>query len=272
MKKSLGSRYEIRQLTLLDAPAVAALVIETNWYSSPLWAPKYSKVPLHEVLTSEVWDSLLCHTSFQIRSGLSYGIFDNEYKFRNSASVDDQHPNGTFHWKVGDITPDHEDLKSRMDFSLVSFALARDRFTPVDLAKLKPFMDLVLKELIFLVMWQRSRDRRPDEKKKPKGPNQIADQGGSGTRSEYEGRGLARMLNDFVMHECHRHGFSEIHIGTAHDAMAWIWQNPPCPYKSKTLGAIFVNELELPSPETGQLIKPIDYSKQTLCAVQVFLR
>ena len=72
----LSSRYEIRQLTSTDFDAIKATILHSNWFHSPIWAPKYATQPINAM-----YDNCDYWLGHQLVQGLSYGVFDSEYVY-----------------------------------------------------------------------------------------------------------------------------------------------------------------------------------------------
>ena len=78
-------------------------------------------------------DYLINH---QIDSGMSFGIFDLEYKRPESAAT-----RGKLYWDEKELHIDGPTLLKQMDFPLCSVALAYDGINEFDLPKMMPLIE-----------------------------------------------------------------------------------------------------------------------------------
>ena len=70
----------------------------------------------------------------QIDCGMSFGIFDLEYKFRRPESAAS---GGTLYWVPDDGVTDGSKLLKQMDFPLFTIALAYDAINELDKTQMK---------------------------------------------------------------------------------------------------------------------------------------
>src|SRR3569833_1278257 len=92
----LPARYEIRTLEPKHSDWANALVMHSTAYSSPVWSKIY---PDDRVgMCYGLFKAATYLINHQIESGLSIGIFDKEYKFKRSESVE---TGGKLYWDRG---------------------------------------------------------------------------------------------------------------------------------------------------------------------------
>lgn len=131
-ERSLPARYEIRQLGPEHADWAAAIVCHSNaFYSTvfPVVYPDGQTARFHKAMKAAGY--LVDH---QINSGLSYGVFDTEFPYKQAESAA---AGGKFYWDAESTRDDltREDLLAAMDFPLVSVALAYDGVDKLDFPK-----------------------------------------------------------------------------------------------------------------------------------------
>lgn len=132
----LPARYEIRPLGPEHAEWAAAIVVHSNVFHSTVFAPVYpdnQAVRFRQALQAAGY--LVDH---QVKSGLSFGVFDTEYPFKQPGSAAGV-GGGTFYYEQlsaeGDDVRTGEDILAAMDFPLVSVALAYDGVDKLDFAQ-----------------------------------------------------------------------------------------------------------------------------------------
>lgn len=149
-EKSLPARYEIRQLGPEHTDWAAAIVCHSNAFHStvfPAIYPDGKAARFHRAMKAAGY--LVAH---QIQSGLSYGVFDKEFRFRQPQSA---LTGGKLYWDadadadVETMSRDGEDvtgadLLAAMDFPLVSVALAYDGVDKLDFAQCVSFWSFSL--------------------------------------------------------------------------------------------------------------------------------
>lgn len=194
--------------------------MHSNLFHSPVWPVLYPNdltARLNASL-SPAADYLFSH---QVNSGLSFGIFDTEYKYKNPASAA---TNGALYWDANDASTTGEKFLEQMDFPLVSIALSYDGSNPLDNDLLGPLMEIlpaygpIYGELLRL-------DKRDPASWKATGPKQVLMRNATATRIDYAGNGqrLMKHLAHFVMREAKKNGYRGIQIETIHDAVNKVW-------------------------------------------------
>lgn len=131
-ERTLPARYEIRPLGPEHAPWATAIVCHSNAFHSTVFPVVYpERVAARFNAALKAAGYLVDH---QIKSGLSYGVFDKEYPFRRPESASAP-AGGRFYWdpeEEGNEEMTAEEVLERMDFPLVSVALAYDGFDKMD--------------------------------------------------------------------------------------------------------------------------------------------
>ncbi|PGH34325.1 hypothetical protein GX50_02808 [[Emmonsia] crescens] len=239
----LASRFEIRRLGPEHIEWAKAVHAHSNAFLSPIWTKANVGLlswHLHEFFPG--FDHVVRH---QIESGMSFGIFDTEYKFKNPESAK---TGGKLYWETPTTDADRErttreSLLEQMDFPLVSIALHFDLFYPLDMEKMKPtfsipptapFIDSKIDEL----------DTRDRALAVPSGPGQILQANSTATRDDYTRLGLMRNLADWVTHEAASKGYKSIQLDSFSDAVFRVSTNPPLPYKAEVVCQVNLKEYE----------------------------
>lgn len=128
----LPARYEIRQLGPEHADWAAAIVIHSNVFHSTVFSvlyPDNQAARFNAAMKAAGY--LIDH---QINSGLSFGVFDKEYQYKQAGSAA---AGGKFYWDAENARDDvtGEDILAAMDFPLVSVALAYDGVDKLDMTQ-----------------------------------------------------------------------------------------------------------------------------------------
>lgn len=175
----------------------------------------------------------------QIDSGLSYGVFDTQYKFKRPESVPS---GGALYWDQK-ANPDatEAELLEQMDFPLLSIAMALDQFNPLDEAQLGSMIE----SLPFYADLEHEfakLDAREASSWKATGPGQVMLRNGTSTRADYEKTGVMKELAHFLMRRAAEEGFRGVSIECLHDAVCHVWMNPPDPSRARLIAQFNVNQ------------------------------
>lgn len=271
MASQLPSRYEIRALGPEHAEQAAAISGHSNCFNSPMWSVRYpdKKVArFNRTLASCKY--LVDHS---IASGMSFGVFDKEYPYRDPSSAA---IGGAFRhdWRDQDPTTEDamtgDDLLERMDFPLVSVAMAYDGANEIDLSQLKDLLEVVPLFMTFYNALQEA-DKRSPESWKPTAPGQVLMRNGTATRGDYEGRGLMGALARYQMHEAKARGYRGIQIEGLSDAVEHVWMNPPPPYAADMVVKLHSLTYEEKDEKTGELTKPFVPADVAMTKIYVHL-
>ncbi|KAK2750744.1 hypothetical protein FQN57_002817 [Myotisia sp. PD_48] len=255
--QGLHPRFEIRRLELEHLDWAIAVLCHTNIFDSPVWPAVYpDNLPGRLIRLFKTCEYFVRH---QIESGLSFGVFDTEYKFKRTES---ESTGGKLYWDLtldeGSTAKDVKETTSQefleqMDFPLVSIALSFDAGNPLD----GPMVAPVIKTLPLFGTLEgkfNALDPRGDsESLQPKELAQVLKRNGTSTRRDYVGFGIMKHLAHRVMHEAARRGFQGIQIACMHDAVIHVWMNPPSPFKAQMLVDLNFKDFEEEEVE-GRLI------------------
>ena len=260
----LSSRYEIRQLTPAHLEWSRAILTHSNVLLSPIWPLCYPENKIRRVYTVyHACDYLVSH---QINSGLSFGVFDTEYKFKRPESAA---TGGKLYWDENDLDVDSDTLLEQMDFPLCSIALSYDLIEPLDM----PSMGALVKELpLFATIYAalEAVDQRDPAAWKAKEANEVLMRNGTSTRGDYEGEGLMKKLAQWLMREAALKEYRGIQIECGHDAVNKVWMNPPAPFKADVVGKVDLGTYTQENAQ-GDLVKPFKPSTQLSSKIYVTL-
>lgn len=230
---SLKPRYEIRKLEPKHWTWVSAIVIHSNLFHSPIWPAVYpNNITANAHFGLKAAEYLIMH---QINSGMSFGVFDTEYKFKREES---KAIGGKLYWDESEpsvqetqgLDAESKRLLDQMDFPLVSVALSYDAADPLDHDKMGPVMAcLPLFGLLYHILAE--GDTRDPNPSNPTGHGQVLFRNATSTRREYESEKIMAGLARWLMHEADERGFRGIQIEALHDAVNHVWSEPPSPYK-----------------------------------------
>jgi len=229
-------------------------------FHSPVWPLIYPEHKAQRIFASKEPGSYLIE--HQISSGMSFGVFDTEYKFKRPES---EATGGALYWDELKDSPDatSEELLERMDFPLASIALAYDGINPLDMSRLEP---LVAALPLFGTLYHNLELQDPrGDTWKPKEANQVLMRNATSTRHDYEGEHLMGNLARFLMREAKLRGFRGIQIECAHDAVNHVWSHPPAPFKGEVITKVDMGTFE----QDGK--KVFEPSKQVCTKVFVTL-
>lgn len=266
---SLKPRYEIRQLEPKHYEWVAAIVIHSNLFHSPVWPVLYPEGVNERVHRGvEVADYLCMH---QINSGMSFGVFDTEYKFKREES---KATGGKLYWdknekgvqETQDREAEGERLLEQMDFPLVSVALSYDAFNPLDMEKMGPLM-AVLPHFGPIYGVLMAGDKRDPETWQAKAHNEVLFRNATSTRHDYEGDKVMSGLARWLMREADAKGFRGIQIECVSDAVTHVWSKPPAPYKGVVASEFHTGTF---TDEEGK--KPFEPAQQRITKCYVDLK
>lgn len=230
---SLQPRYEIRKLEPEHFPWASAIIMHSNLYHSPVWPLLYPEKVTERLYRSMEAAEYLC--MHQINSGLSFGVFDTEYKFKREES---KATGGKLYWDMNEkgvqdtegLMAESKRLLALMDFPLVSIALSYDAFDALDMEKMGPIM-ACLPHFGPIYGILHANDKRDPATWQPKAHKEVLCRNGTATRRDYEGEKLMGGLARWLMREADNRGFRGIQIECVHDAVTNVWSNPPAPFK-----------------------------------------
>ncbi|KAJ8126352.1 hypothetical protein O1611_g7286 [Lasiodiplodia mahajangana] len=144
----LSPRYEVRPLGLEHVEWAKALFAHSFVFGSPIWRNLYpSNKTARFYGLYQASDYLI---KYQVSSGLSLGLFDREYEFKNPESVAS---GGKLYFDFSDPGVCEDELLQQMDTPLVSIACAFDAFYAMDNRRVAPVMGRLM---------SRSASKRPN--------------------------------------------------------------------------------------------------------------
>lgn len=130
MSPELSPRYEIHKLGPEHAQWASAIVCHSNVFHSSIFSVVYPEEKTQRFnAMMQTAGYLVDH---QISSGLSYGVFDTEYRYKEAKSAA---TGGQFYWDPEKNDATGNELLEAMDFPLVSVALAYDGFDALDMSR-----------------------------------------------------------------------------------------------------------------------------------------
>lgn len=261
----LSSRFEIRKLEEKHIPWAGAIVIHSNMFCSPVWPLLYPEEKEKRALRGlGACDYLMRH---QVESGMSYGVFDLEYKYKRPES---EATEGALYWDENNTNVTQQDLLDQMDFPLCSVAMSYDGINPLDMEKMGPLLaTLPLFGSVYGVFHE--LDKRPEESYKPTGPKQMLMRNATSSREDYEGHKIMKNLAQFLMRQAKLEGWKAINIECLHDAVAHVWSHPPEPFKADVVAKFSMATWEDKDEATGKMVKTFSPATQTAWKIQVNL-
>ncbi|KAH7410114.1 hypothetical protein DE146DRAFT_603611 [Phaeosphaeria sp. MPI-PUGE-AT-0046c] len=262
---SLSSRYSIRQLNASHIPQAAAIMVHSNLLHSPVW-PNLYPVDLTGRLHA-AFEHLTYLVEHQISSGLSYGVFDDEYVYKTPEA---EKAGGKLFWDASeqgsdDVEAESKRLVEQMDFPLVSIALSYDGAKPLDQNKMEPVMGVLPHfGLIYHILAE--GDKRDPEGWKAKAPGEVLMRNATSTRHDYEGQGVMSGLARWLMREAAAKGYRGIQIEALSDPVTYVWSQPEEPFKGNV-----VSEFELAEwkDEEGKLAFAPVKQRASKCYVEL---
>ena len=249
----LPARYELRRLEPKHSEWFKAIITHTTMYQNDVFAPLY--LGQQARLCLQISRSLQGHYDPILAAGLSFGIFDKEYKYKRPIS---EASGGALYWaELNEQDPDLEAngrklLSDHMDFPLVSVAGALDIASGMvgphreRLVKMLPHASMLLALSPPSSANSDARDRNDDddEKKDLKveteasattspSTGQVMVRTGTATVDGYTGQGFMKTLSHYLMHNALEKGFKMIQIIVGSQAVCHVWSNAPPPFRAE---------------------------------------
>lgn len=232
---------------------------------SPVWSKLYPVDLTGRIHTA--YEAAAYLVEHQVSSGLSYGVFDDEYKYKTPEA---EKVGGKVYWDAteegsDDTKTESKRLLDQMDYPLVSIALSYDGANPLDMEKMKPLMDALPHfGLIYHILGE--GDKRDPETWKPKGPREVLMRNATSTRHDYEGQGVMGGLARWLMREAAAKGYRGIQIEALNDPVTHVWSQPEEPFKG-----IVVSEFQLEEwkDEEGKFAFSPAKQRATKCYVEL---
>ncbi|KAI1814580.1 hypothetical protein GGS20DRAFT_403938 [Poronia punctata] len=242
----LPARYELRRLDPDIEPWLRALSAYVLLLDLPIYTPLYKdRQPIKRLLEdNRKRKAAQLHC---VESGLSYGIFDKEYRYKRPESAA---TGGAVYWH--EIDPDDPDLEETgqqklleaIDFPIVCAALSYDKAIPIPPEVMEGVVGFIPEynyPRTFLAASLSSVGYKPETPKR----GEVLVRGGTMTRRDYVGRGLMTAISRFIMHDAHVRGFKKIDMPMANASVSKIWLNPPAPYRAELVVDIDIRENEV---------------------------
>ena len=270
---SLKPRYEIRKLEPKHIPWATAILAHSHAFHSSVWQYIWPDRVLGRwaLKGASQMEYLVEH---QVNSGLSYGVFDTEYKFKTKEA---EEVGGKLFWDANE--PEEASVEQtqgrraegmrllqQMDFPLVSIALSYDGFNGLDPARMGPLLKL-WPEFTVLYGTLEKRDPRGPSEWKPTAPRQVLMRNATSTRHDYEGEKIASGAARWLRREAKLMGFRGIQIECMANAVTYLWSDGvEEPFKGRVISEFETETLEI---ENGD--KPFGLAKQrvTKCWVDL---
>ncbi|KAL2831586.1 hypothetical protein BJY01DRAFT_226598 [Aspergillus pseudoustus] len=260
-------RFEIRKLGPEHLEWAKAIISHSNVFHSPVWAKIYPENQTERFYTT--YDGATHLVKHQIDSGLSYGVFDKEYVFKNPESAQ---TGGAVYFESQegrDPTLTGSEVLAQMDFPLASIALAFDAADPMDMTRVAPIFQ-ALPDFATFAPRLDARDARDKSTWEAKGPRELLKRMGTATRVDYMNVGITKTMAHWLMFDAAGKGFRGINIECYHDAVRHIWTNPPEPFRADLVAVFGVDEYEV--EKDGEVLKPYGHVTQALSKVYVYLK
>lgn len=262
---TLSPRYEIRLLGPEHIDWVLAILCHSNTFHSPLWPIIYPENKTQRCYA--VFKAAHYIVAHQIESGLSWGVFDKEWKPKNPEAAA---TGGKNLWDLSNEAASSDDLLAQMDFPLVSIGLSYDSINPLDAAQMVE-LTATLPAFGLVYMGLANGDKRDPKAWQATEAGQVLFRNATSTRRDYEGQGTMKALAHHIMNDAAKRGFRGIQIETINDAVSHVWRNPPSPYKGELVSKITPDTFEY-TDEQGNKSYPLQPSKQECDKVYVHLK
>jgi hypothetical protein len=265
---TLPQRFAIRRLGPEHSDWAKAIMIHSNLYHSPIWPVIYP-----ENITARVHKSfknVAYLADHQIDSGLSYGVFDTEYEFKNPSSKE---TGGKLWWDENEMSvqatqgleAESTRLLQQMDFPLVSIALSYDAINPFDLEKMGAVVEAI-PHFGILYHYLHVLDKRDPSIYTPKAAGEVLFRNSTSTRQDYVEHHLMSGMSRWLMREAALKGFRAIQIEGMHDRVTKVWSEPEEPFRGEIVSQVDMSAFE----DEGK--KPFEPATQVASKIFVDLR
>ncbi|KAH8205125.1 hypothetical protein TruAng_000690 [Truncatella angustata] len=242
---NLPSQYEIRRIQPEHEDWCRALMLQGMLLRAPVWRPIISEPKVKTILES--FQLLESYYTFHFRNGLSYALYDTEYKFKRPESVK---TGGALYWDEIDIgDPELEEkgeqlMLEKMDFPIVALALSYDMFEPPPREAFGTMATVAPLWGAMIAQYGEATNGIGDFPK-PTSSGQYAHRSGCVTRADYEGQNLGRLFTWWVMLEMSSRGYQGLAVGAGNSAISRIWLHPDVPFLSKILMTNDMGQIEI---------------------------
>lgn len=256
----LPARYEIRRLEDKHGDWINALTRHACFYASELWAPLY--VGMARRLTLQAYRVNKGQFEVMLAKGLSYGIFDKEYKFKRPESAA---TGGAVYWKELDEWDSTKEVDGRreltdaMDFSLVSAIISVDNADQPPKVVPGTSPAGIPHGYFYRAACEQAMDvSGASQSSSSDKPGIILGRRGTATLDGYQGKGHMKTLSHFLIHQARADGFKEIEMHAQSHAVFHVWTNPPSPYRTEVKFKTTLDEFEMEID--GTKVKPFERS------------
>ncbi|KAJ9626517.1 hypothetical protein H2203_004150 [Taxawa tesnikishii (nom. ined.)] len=241
-----------------------AVILHSGAFDSPLWTRVYTS-PTE--LSKRFWAVMKPITYLverQLQSGMSFGIFDLEYKFKRPQS---EASGGRVYWhEKQDQRINGEEMLELMDIPLVAVALTYDGANENmartrALVRVLPPLEIICSDLEFDSMGKNW---------KPREPKRVLMVNAMCTLRNHTGNGLMKTLSHFIMRQAKQEGYRVIRIDSAHDGILKTWESPPAPFGAEMI-AMCDCRLYPQEDKKGRVFYPFNEAWQVLFRVHVHL-
>jgi hypothetical protein len=250
---------------LCEEKATNTKFVPTKIFGSPIWRNLYPSDTTARFYG--LYQASHYLIKFQIASGLSLGIFDTEYEYKDSESAAS---GGQLYFDFADPTVDEHELLRQMDIPLVSIACAYDAFYDLDHRQVAPVMGRLPASTSFYEALAKREPRGP-QSYRPTAPGQVLQRMGTATRTDAEGVGFMKAMAHHMMRRAADKGFRRIQIECFHDAVTAVWTNPPAPFRGSVVSEVNTYAL-VETDGDGRQRFPYRPMKQRLTKVYVTLK
>lgn len=240
-------------------------MVHSNMLHSPVWPNLYPKDLTGRIMgTFEAVTYLVEH---QVSSGLSYGVFDDEYVYKTAEA---EKVGGKLYWDAkekgsDDVKAESKRLLEQMDLPLVSIALSYDGTNALDMEKMGPLMACLPHfGLIYDILAE--GDPRDPKSWKAKGPGEVLMRNATSTRCDHEGKSVMSGMARWLMREAAAKGYRGIQIECLADAVTYVWSHPEEPFKG---GVVSEFQLAEWKNEKGEEAFAPTKQRATTCYVEL---
>jgi hypothetical protein len=248
-----SSRFQVRLLLPEHIPWARAIITHSNIFHSPVWPVLYPSNLTTRAYAFYIASEKLM--TLNAATGLSYGLFDTQYTFKNPDSIP---TGGKLDWNFTNTSATPEELLKQMDFPLVSIAMAHDAAEPGRDNSEWTEVIAIIPRLATLFGEVEKKDTRPESIWKPKEIGEVIYRGGTSTRADYEGMGCAKMLAHACMKEWKGRGYRGMQVGVAHPAVVRIFtEGLPEGMKGEVVARLDTKGYEEVT-EDGERVRPFE--------------
>lgn len=230
---NLPARYEIRPVSPEHWEWCRALLTKEMLLRAPVWRPLVRDPKIKTVL--QHFKDLKKFHAHSLESGLSYALYDKEYKFKRPESAV---TGGALYWHEIDIEDSRLEeqgpqwMLDKMDFPIVALALSYDLFASPTNESRAIMADVAPLWLQMMKQYYSDASSTIPGLPVPTSLGQYVHRSGCVTRTGYERQGLGRLLSWWVCLEMQAKGYKGILIGAGNASISPIYMRDDAPFKS----------------------------------------